>query len=573
MMANEPTLRDVLDHDPKPLRFGTSGVRAKVEELTDIEVYCLTRGTLEYFAETGKLACEPKRPEQVAIPLAGDLRPSTERLLKTTARAITDAGYGVDYCGLIPTPALTYYALQKGVASFIITGSHIPADRNGQKANRCDGEVLKSDEQGIVAAVEKLRSQEYSRPASASPFGPDGMFKEAVVPPLPKVNPAAEECYRRRYQQVFAGESRKGWRVLFFQYSAVGRDLIPQILASTGADVQCAGRSDQFIPLDTEAISDSHLEMLRDLVTRQDHRMDVVLSTDGDSDRPLVVAVDGSELHFLPGDLLGALVADYLHADAVAVPISANPILEEFLERHGISILRTRIGSPYVIEAMHRLLDQGYRRVMAWEANGGFLLGSNISLGEHVIQALPTRDSVLPILCVLAAARERGLSVAEMLELFPPCYGRSDLIDEFPQELGKRIVGFFLPRDPEVKELRFESDGMVLLDSEGHEIKRFEWDSDIGREWKRKLDLLGQVFAVDNGFTRVSRINVLDGVRCYFANGEIAHIRPSGNAPQLRIYAFADMRDRAKEIAEMAVREPDGLLRRLASFVEAELGA
>ena len=78
--------------------------------------------------------------------MAGDLRDSTERLLKATARAILDAGYQVDYLGKIPTPALSYYALQKGVASFMVTGSHIPADRNGQKANRCDGEVVKSDE-------------------------------------------------------------------------------------------------------------------------------------------------------------------------------------------------------------------------------------------------------------------------------------------------------------------------------------------------------------------------------------------------------------------------------------------
>ncbi len=572
MMTKEPTVLESLDHVPEPLRFGTSGVRARVEALTDIEVYCLTRGTLAYFAESGKLTCGGDAGGRVAIPIAGDLRPSTGRLLRTTAKAIVDAGYEVDYCGLIPTPALTYYALQRGVASFVVTGSHIPADRNGQKANRCDGEVLKSDEGGIVAAVERFREQEYSRPASLSLFGPDGMFKQGVAPSLPGPNPAAAECYRDRYRKVFAGGSLEPWRVMFFQYSAVGRDLIPRILADAGAQVYCDGRSDAFIPLDTEAVSDRHLQMLQEYAARQERRVNVVLSTDGDSDRPLVVAMDGAESHFIPGDLLGALVADYLRADAVAVPISANPILEEFLARHGISTVRTRIGSPYVIEAMQKLLDQGYKRVMAWEANGGFLLGSNIEMNGETLSALPTRDSVLPMMCVLAAARERNISVAELLELFPPCYGKSDLIDEFPQALGKRIVEYFLPREAGVVALRFESDAIVFLDAEGREIGRSCWESDVGREWKRKLEVLGQVFTQQDGFTRIERINVLDGVRCYFANGEIAHIRPSGNAPQMRIYAFADMRDRAREIAELAVREPDGLLRRLASLVQAEAG-
>jgi len=566
-MANEPVLRDILDHTPKPLRFGTSGVRARVEELTDIEVYCLTRGTLDYFVATGKLVCDPPASGQIVVPLAGDLRPSTERLLQVTAKAITDAGYGIDYCGRIPTPALSYYALQRGVASFVVTGSHIPADRNGQKANRCDGEVLKSDEQGIVAAVETWRKLEYSRPAGTSLFGPDGLFKDGNAPPLPEPNPAATQAYQQRYRQVFGAGSLQGWRLLFFQYSAVGRDLIPQILTEAGVEVNCAGRSDRFIPLDTEAVSDAHLEMLDILVGQQDHRMDVVMSTDGDSDRPLVVAVAGKELHFLPGDLLGALVADFLRADAVAVPISANPILEEFLGRHGITVLRTHIGSPYVIEAMQRLSDQGYRRVMAWEANGGFLLGADIEWGEGVLKALPTRDAVLPLMSVLAAAQQRSVTVAGLLELFPPCYGKSDLIDEFPQQLGRRIVSYFTPQDARIKGLRFESEGILSLGDHDHEIGRCSWDSEEGREWKKKLAVLEQVFTPDDGFSRISRINVLDGVRCYFDNGEIAHIRPSGNAPQLRIYAFANMRDRAREIAEMAVREPDGLLRRLASLV------
>jgi phosphomannomutase len=56
-------------------------------------------------------------------------------------------------------------------------------------------------------------------------------------------------------------------------------------------------------------------------------------------------------------------------------------------------------------------------------------------------------------------------------------------------------------------------------------------------------------------------------VRSYFNNGDVAHIRPSGNAPQLRIYANSDSQARADEIVELAVREPDGILRRLEQAV------
>ena len=59
------------------------------------------------------------------------------------------------------------------------------------------------------------------------------------------------------------------------------------------------------------------------------------------------------------------------------------------------------------------------------------------------------------------------------------------------------------------------------------------------------------------------RINVLDGVRIYFHNGDLAHVRPSGNAPQMRIYANSDSQARADEIVELGLREPDGILRQL----------
>jgi phosphomannomutase len=59
------------------------------------------------------------------------------------------------------------------------------------------------------------------------------------------------------------------------------------------------------------------------------------------------------------------------------------------------------------------------------------------------------------------------------------------------------------------------------------------------------------------------RINVLDGVRLYFNNGDVAHIRPSGNAPQLRIYANSESQARADQIVELGLSERDGILRQL----------
>ena len=82
-------------------------------------------------------------------------------------------------------------------------------------------------------------------------------------------------------------------------------------------------------------------------------------------------------------------------------------------------------------------------------------------------------------------------------------------------------------------------------------------------DWQERKATLMRFFTPALGFDDIMRINVLDGVRLYFRNGDVAHIRPSGNAPQLRIYANSDSQARADQIVELGLREPDGILRQL----------
>jgi phosphomannomutase len=607
----EPTLLQSLDYQPVASHFGTSGVRALVKDLTDLEVFSLTLGAIRYLTSTGKLQAHVLPPAQLQIPLAGDLRPSTDRLLRATARAILDAGHGVDYLGKLPTPALTFYALQQGIASFMITGSHIPADRNGQKANRCDGEVMKSDEQGIVAAVEAVRQEEYGRPFKESPFDEHGMLKAREQPELPPADSKAEKMYLERYRNVFPLKGLKGIRIVFYQYAAVGRDLLPVILRNTGAEVISAGRSDEFVPIDTEAISQQHLRMLLALALeqrKQHGRIDAVVSTDGDSDRPLVVGVeekpflrriidwiDGSvaflksvrsgqspraawvqfrshtapiTVRFFPGDLLGIVVADYLKADAVSIPISANPAVDDYFEPGKTPVRKTRIGSPYVIQAMQAALNDGYRRVVSWEANGGFLLGSDIELNDGALKALPSRDAILPILCVLHAAAEQSKSLSELFDTLPKWYGSAGLIDDFPQETSRAILEYFSPAEEAGHWTEFGPEEVVLRDVNQQIVVQWPNDDPRAQTMRQKREILEKLFSPAKGFGRVIRINTQDGVRCYFSNDNIAHIRPSGNAPQLRIYAQARTQERADAIVAMGIAEPEGLLRSLARLVE-----
>ena len=74
---------------------------------------------------------------------------------------------------------------------------------------------------------------------------------------------------------------------------------------------------------------------------------------------------------------------------------------------------------------------------------------------------------------------------------------------------------------------------------------------------------LESFFRPKDGFSAISGIDYTDGVRITFANGEVAHFRPSGNADEFRIYAVADTQDRANSIVEHGVAEPAGIIRSL----------
>ena len=555
--SNGETFRGLL---PDTLKFGTSGLRGLVEEMTDLEVYINAAGFLDYLIEQKLIQVGD------AVCLAGDLRPSTDSadrsIMRAVAKAVEDSGLKVRYLGRIPTPALTAYALHHGLASIMVTGSHIPFDRNGIKFNKPSGEVLKSDESAILSAVMSVRRIQYAMPADRSLFNDAGWFKPECVPTLPEMERQAGEWYLNRFRDFLPDSFLKGRRLLVYQHSAVGRDMLVELLESFGATVIVVGRSDTFVPIDTEDISVERLNQLQAFLeehTEEGKPIDALVSTDGDSDRPLVCGVDGwNRLQFLNGDLLGVLVADFLHAQAVVVPISANDAVDAFFADKNIQPYKTKIGSPHVIQTMNALCAQGANSVVGWEANGGFLTGSDIQLEGRKLSALPTRDAFLPILAVLNASLGRQKPLMDLMGTLPARFGKAGLIDAFPQESSRALLKKWTPDIQGLLDWELKNDGTYLRLNDG---ERRPATDEEAFTIAHLCEEGAEYFSPAHGYGHIQRINYIDGVRIYFDNGDIAHIRPSGNAPQLRFYAVANVQDRASAMVAHALLEPDGLLR------------
>lgn len=557
-----------LNYTPVPLAFGTSGLRGLVRDITDLEAYINVKATLRYLLSSGDIH------RGGAVVIAGDLRPSTDRIMGACARAIVDCGFDVENAGKIPTPALIFHCRAANRAGVMVTGSHIPFDRNGIKINKSAGEILKSDEPGITREIEAVRQEEYRRSAATSAFTASGMLK--VPFDLPPTDHTAETRYIRRYLTSFSSGGLAGLCLVVYQHSAVGRDVVARILHELGAEVLAVGRSETFIPIDTENINGEQLDKLEELAVAAEANgrpIHAVVSTDGDSDRPLLTAVlpagdtksDGRRVRFLQGDLLGLVVAEYLGADSAAVPISANDAVERRLLERRVLLSKTKIGSPHVVAALDQLRAGGaYERVVGWEANGGFLTGSDIALAGGVLTALPTRDAMLPVLANLFAAVEQRVALSALWDRLPARFGAAGLIDHFPVAESQALLAEFVPAG-DVIEVEFF--GGLVLDRSRGDAPAQPLGPEASLDWQERKTRLARSFTLGLGFDEIARINVLDGVRVYFRNGDVVHIRPSGNAPQLRIYVNSDSPERANQILEISLREPDGILRSMRAAV------
>ena len=433
------------------IAFGTSGARGLVSDFTPSVCTAFAVAFIKSI---------DKEFSFNTVALAIDNRPSSYAMAQACAAGLKQLDLKIVYYGVIPTPALAYKAMQDKMPSIMITGSHIPFDRNGLKFYRPDGEITKADEQTILA-----NSAEFVALSDLVEL---------------KVSKAAEQAYINRYADLFSHDALVGKKIGIYEHSSAGRDIYKILFESLGAEVISLERSDIFVPIDTEAVSVD--DQQKALNWSKEFGFDVIFSTDGDGDRPLIADENGN---WLRGDILGLLCSQLLKIEALAVPVSCNTAIENTCSFK--KIIRTKIGSPYVIAEFDKLSGE-YKTVAGFEANGGYLLGSNININAKLITALPTRDALLPAFMLLSQQEP----ISDQVKRLPQRFTASDRLQNFSREKSLNLI----------KDL--EEDASKFVTQLGYEVNY--------------------------------ELNTTDGLRITLENGDVIHLRPSGNAPELRCY-------------------------------------
>lgn len=369
--------------------FGTDGVRgeANVEPMTAAMSLRLGQAAGRFFT-TGN------HGHRVVI--GKDTRRSGYMLENALTAGFTSVGMDVFLLGPVPTPAVGFLTRSmRADLGVMISASHNPFQDNGIKFFGPDGFKL-SD-----AAEEVIEGYLDDEPALAPSAG---------IGRATRIDDGRGRYMEFAKTSFPRGQRLEGLKVVVDCANGAAYRTAPDVLWELGAEVIPVGvRPDGFNI--NKACGSTHPQTAIEAVIA--HGADLGISLDGDADRVMIIDETGS---VADGDQFMALIAErwaeagkLAHGTLVATVMS-NLGLERHLEARGLTLLRTKVGDRYVVEAMRE---------------GGFNLGGEQS--GHIVMTdhVTTGDGLIAALQFLSAMVETGRPASDLARVF----------DAFPQKL------------------------------------------------------------------------------------------------------------------------------------------
>lgn len=297
--------------------------------------------------------------------------------------------------GVIPTPGLAWYTVEEGFdCGIMITASHNAPEYNGIKFFSSKGFKLPDEvEDEMQAVVEELLGQPVGEPPAGQPV--EDAVERFVAH---DIAPLQEE-----------GLSLAGMHIALDCAHGAACASTPLALERLGAQVTAINTEPDGSIINVECGS-THLGPVTELMRACG--ADIALAHDGDADRLLAVAPDGT---VCDGDFILAICAKdmqgrgTLSANTVVGTVMANLGFMQAMEREGIEVVATKVGDRYVLESM---LELGARI-------GGEQSGHVIDLGLNT-----TGDGLATALMLLGCVARSGKSLADLMGIMrklPQC--------------------------------------------------------------------------------------------------------------------------------------------------------
>ena len=369
--------------------FGTDGVRGHVGQAPITAEFVMRLG----YAAGVTLVAREHLPagERPTVLIGKDTRLSGYMLEAALEAGLASAGVDVILAGPVPTPAVAYLTralrLQAGI---VISASHNPFHDNGIKFFSATGTKLPD---AVELEIESRIDQ------------PMGCAEPSRVGRARRIEDAAGR-YIEFCKSTFPNDlDLRGLKIAVDCANGAAYHIAPKVFHELGAEVVVVGAEPNGLNIN-DGVGATHPNSLRQAVLK--HGADLGISLDGDADR-LVMADSSGETY--DGDRLLYVIARSRLLEGglpgVVGTLMTNLGLEHALGRHGVPLLRAKVGDRYVLETLE---EQGWKL-------GGENSGHIICLDRH-----STGDGIISSLQVLAALRHLDGTLAEVcadLTLYP----------------------------------------------------------------------------------------------------------------------------------------------------------
>ncbi|MBR2836871.1 phosphoglucosamine mutase [Candidatus Saccharibacteria bacterium] len=353
--------------------FGTDGIRKPAADFTPDLIYQIIRGLATYAGPDKKIF------------ISGDTRESTEWMLRDCEIACETLGLDCAPAGVLPTPAINYCFYQMGYDFAIdITASHNPYTDNGIKIFERDD---RSGQKLSPAGCEKIEAT-IENPIPYTPVAPtdrENLHYDAL------------ELYAKHLRDYLGPADFTGLHIGLDCANGATSVINSQIFEALGATVHLINADHSYGTKINHNCGSTHLEELTALVKKE--HLDFGVAYDGDGDRCLMIDESGAEID---GDQIIAILANYLHLDAIAVTVMANQGLLNWAATNNVKTVITPVGDSNVAAAME---EQGIKI-------GGEQSGHIILPGE------PTGDGILTSLMLAKVIAETKTSLHTLASIY-----------------------------------------------------------------------------------------------------------------------------------------------------------
>ncbi len=370
--------------------FGTDGIRGRVGKhpITPDFILKLAYATgkvLAHNAQNEKKSHYLNYQKRPTVLIGKDTRLSGYMLESALEAGFIAAGVDTILCGVLPTGGVAYLTralrLQAGV---VISASHNPYEDNGIKFFDANGNKL-SDE--IEANIEAIIEQpmDFSAPEH---LGKAKRLDDAMGRYI-------EFCKSTFPYHLNLNDTQ----LIIDCAHGASYKIAPSVFHELGAQIVCVGNEPNGLNINLNCGA-THTENLQ--VMMKNHQGYIGLSFDGDADRLQIV--DDTGRLYNGDELLYVLALSQklqgLRILGVVGTLMTNMGIEQALKRQGIDFVRAKVGDRYVLEQLHQ---------RGWHY-GGESSGHLLCLDKHT-----TGDGIIAALQVLAALKQHGLSLANML--------------------------------------------------------------------------------------------------------------------------------------------------------------